>query len=82
MLDRPVQFQLYLDMAKACLPSDFDPYDPLKVATLPDTATCMDGCKAKLEGLISNRFPGWGCCSKSLLDGFALDPELKGFSGG
>jgi hypothetical protein len=83
MLDRPVHFQLYSDMAKACLPSEtFDPYDPVQVATLPATATCKDGCKAKLEALISKRFPGWGCCVKSLLNGFALDPELKRFSGG
>jgi hypothetical protein len=77
----PVHVKVWDDMSAACMPTadlaaDFDPY-----YDFPATATCKDGCKAKLAAFVSNVNPGWGCCTKSLLDGLEADPETKDFSG-
>jgi len=83
MTDLPDNFKIWTDFAKACLPGgeNFDPFDADAVATLSGAPeTCTDDCKAKMEAWVDPA-TGWGCCVASLLSGFEVMDDLKGFPG-
>jgi hypothetical protein len=79
----PVHFELADSMLAACLPTaDFDPWDEEKQNSLSTPATCKEGCKEKFQAWVSAVHPGWGCCAREFVDGFALiDGGFKKLSG-